>query len=130
MKIVDNAQAESWENKTNFVDKNNVVLGWDMSQNCCESFGVIFSREIPTSRKEDDPPYPSERELEPYVFDPSFCVNNSIVEEYADQGGSRTFKLTDGDAVLYLTIYNHHNGYYSHGFTLDVGGKRIIDDGI
>lgn len=26
----------NWDSKVNFVDENNVVLGYDLSQDCCE----------------------------------------------------------------------------------------------
>jgi len=29
----------------------------------------------------------------------------------------------------YIHLYNFHNGYYSHGFELNVGGQ-IVQDGI
>ena len=33
----------NWENKVNFVDENNVVLGYDMEQCCCEDAGWFIS---------------------------------------------------------------------------------------
>jgi len=35
------------------------------------------------------------------------------------------FKLISADKVLYLHLSNSHNGYYSHGFTVEVGGEVI-----
>lgn len=108
--------------KVNFVDNNNVLVGWDDGQCCCENAGYFFSKEIPSKVMES-----IDVDLEAYSFDTTF-QNDVDLEEDFDGGGMETFKLvnTSGDAV-YLSIYNHHNGYYSHGFTVSVGGKTIKD---
>jgi len=33
-----------------------------------------------------------------------------------DSGGGVRFKLINGGKIIYLHLYNVHNGYYSHGF--------------
>lgn len=40
-------ETRPWPNKVNFIDSNNCVLGYSMSQDCCESFG---RDDEPTSR--------------------------------------------------------------------------------
>jgi hypothetical protein len=40
--------------KINFVDKNNVFVGFDYSSNCCERFGYYIGIEIP---KKISPPF-------------------------------------------------------------------------
>lgn len=115
-----------WCNKVNFVDENNVVLGFNMSATCCEVYGWFISSlaEVATAADESKP---SDDELVPYVFDTSFKVDN--LKASNDEGGSATFKLVaDGKSDLYVTIYNHHNGYYSHGFSFKAGDVVVIED--
>ncbi len=33
-----------WPAKTNFIDENNLVVGWDDGQSCCERVGYFFAR--------------------------------------------------------------------------------------
>ena len=36
-----------WGNKLNFVDENNVVVGFGAESSCCESFGYFFTPSEP-----------------------------------------------------------------------------------
>jgi len=105
----------------NFVDCNNGVVGYDTSQNCCERAGYSIRFDEPTvaSTNEDEP---SAEVLEPYNFDPAYFTELSFADDYED-GGAVCFKLVAQDKQpLYLMLFNAHNGYYSHGFTVDVKG--------
>lgn len=121
MKIFNN---ESWSEKVNFVDENNVVVGYDMSQHCCENAGYYFTGDEPhekqavETRDDKDPP---ESELAPYRFDPEWFRELSMVYD----GGACAFRLTAPNLPdKYLVLFNSHNGYYSHGFTMEVGGVQ------
>ena len=110
------------DGKTNFVDKNDVYVGFDAWQSCCESFGHFFMRSEPTLKEDvDEPnaaPFTAE-ELEPFFFAHDYFKESG----YDWGGGAAAFKLTNGAEEIYLVIYNHHNGYYSHGFEMKVGGE-------
>lgn len=99
--------------KVNFVDKNNVFVGFDTYQSCCERFGWEIVREIPTKnilglQSVDD-------DLESYVFDTTYYKD--IGDDNDSELGAVAFKLvSDGKQDLFLILYNSHNGYYSHGF--------------
>ena len=130
--------------KINFVDTNDVFIGFDAYQSCCESFGHFFTDKVggdhPTLYKQFgawDKDYPTEQpsNLAALVFDPTFYLN----EHDSDGGGYAVFKLVDKPAdrahpndaktVVYLVLYNHHNGYYGHGFTVKHGGTVIEANG-
>jgi hypothetical protein len=101
--------------KYNFVDQNNVLVGFDSCSSCCESFGYFFSTEIPQHipqgcNEGDGQP----ANLDSFNFDPAFIASGNEME---------TFKLTNGEEIIYLTIFNSHNGYYSHGFEMLVDGQ-------
>jgi hypothetical protein len=99
------------ESKVNFVDKNNLFVGYDMHQNCCEDAGWFIS-----SQKSENPDETGlEGDFEGYVFDRDFI--EIVYAPRLDDGGMVRFKLTKPESPdLYLHLYNVHNGYYSHGF--------------
>ena len=119
-----------WSEKWNWVDENNVVLGFDAGQHCCENFGSYYHTD-PKKPKETEIRL-SEDDLEGYRFDPVFHEMGNL-DDHLDEGDSFTVKLVDATGVsnrpdVYLTIYNGHNGYYSHGFSFD-NGKTTIYSG-
>lgn len=125
MRIFEN-NADGWGDKINFVDENNVLVGFDYSQSCCENFGYFFSKKIPASQEKD------EITVDPdgYSFDPSFCESSHENGEYSE-GGQVAFKLLNAEGdVIFLNLYNHHNGYYSHGFTCKVGDKTLHEGSV
>jgi len=110
--------------KTNFVDENDVLVGFDSWQSCCERFGFFFSSNVPTTMPGYEPEGLAENrpdDLEDYSFDPNFFKAGGGDSQW-DEGGMATFKVLNGSQELYLTLYNSHNGYYSHGFDVTVGG--------
>jgi hypothetical protein len=114
MKIVDynpKIHPKAWRGKTNFVDKNNVVVGFDDEQQCCENFGWFFATKPNYNHCAD---IPDKYDVEPYVFDTSFDAEG-------------IFRLTaDNLPDIYLILYNHHNGYYSHGFHMLKDGETVV----
>lgn len=141
---------ETWGYKINFVDDNNVLVGFDFSSNCCERFGYLFTKNIPKVTKIDKSytyldrssgenitrSYQEsinetgieilEEELKDYNFDKTFVQDLTPDEFYTEDGGAISFKLTNSqNQELYLTLYNIQNGYYSHGFNFSVDGEII-----
>jgi len=104
--------------KYNFVDEKNVFVGFDSSPSCCESYGYFLSSEQPKHGDDRSHEVPEEN-LHNFNFVTDYF--KEIPEgEYVDAGGAATFKLNDGGRDLFLTIFNSHNGYYSHGFEMIV----------
>ena len=117
--------------KVNFIDSNNVILGYDLEQNCCEHAFWTIS-ETPDGKNpihEGDGSTGKEIELKGYCFDPNYCQRHDDAE---DGDYTATFKLVGNQWAktklpdLFLRLENHHNGYYSHGFTFR--GAVIIED--
>jgi len=118
MKIFDKTHGE----KVNFVDQNNVFVGYDLAQDCCEHADWFIADRIHLDPHPDIVKYEETEAamlegLEPYSFDKEFF------EEYTpsslEAGGMAIFKLVaDGQPDRYLHLYNNHNGYYSHGFEM------------
>jgi len=123
MKILN--KVETWDSKVNFVDENNVVLGYDTHQDCCEVAGWFLSDSI---LKEDDgytDTIDKEIDLPNWVFDTSF---HQYVKHYdLDDGKMVVFRLINGEQEKFLHLYNSHNGYYAHGFEFVHDGKTILE---
>ncbi len=110
--------------KINFVDKNNVFVGYDARQSCCELAGWYIKVEIT--------PYTYDLDydehtfyLEDYSFDQNFFLDN-IDSNDLDAGGMVVFKLICCNKPdLYLHLFNNHNGYYGHGFKVKHGGETV-----
>jgi hypothetical protein len=116
------------EDKVNFVDKNNVFVGYDLSQDCCEDANwfisdiaedAVYSENGYEKRKIENP------EVEEYVFDTTYF--KQIQPDELDKGEMVIFKLINMDKVLYLHLYNAHNGYYGHGFDAKIGDTSWQD---
>jgi hypothetical protein len=127
MKIFENA-GSSYSSKVNFVDENDVFVGYDTQQGCCEDAGYFLSYKITGDIYGDDSDVnvPSE-ELNHYCFkkaEPTWVDSKDV-----ESGGVVAFLLEAPDRPnLYLHLYNNHNGYYSHGFQI-VAGEEVIEEG-
>lgn len=130
-------QNEAWPSKVNFVDQNNLFVGYDTEQLCCEHADWYISSE-PFGYKGDVPqsPVPDGLDLEPYAFDPEWFMDLGAdgSSSWCDEGGAAAFRLIAPNAQhVYLTIFNAHNGYYSHGFEFGEGKQegeyRVIREG-
>lgn len=108
--------------KINFVDENNVVVGYDTEQSCCEKAGYYITPNIiySTDMKAYIP------NLANYRFDTTFFQEKKMDEPMIEENYA-VFKLysIDKKPDLYLILYNAHNGYYSHGFECKVNGTII-----
>ncbi len=116
----------------NFIDNNNVFVGFDEEQSCCEDVGWFIADKVT--------PFGSYCEADDiaegfnrHQFDIKFF--QEVEDEGADypplqDGGMVAFKLVcEGDRDLYLHLYNAHNGYYSHGFDMKQG-ETVIHEGL
>ena len=125
-------ETSGWSQKVNFVDHNNVFVGYDMDEQCCEIAGWYIGTEasyrmppnyLGNTREGED--------LSAYEFDQEFFqrwdYENTPEDEHRfDGGGVVIFKLVSAKGPdLYLHLYNNHNGYYSHGF--EFGDKDSAD---
>ena len=126
MKIFDGV--EDFFTKVNFVDKNNVILGYDMGQDCCEyaDWHISDREDIPISVCIDEMKLNKELdEEEKWIFDTSFHKSNS--HPSLDEGGIATFRIINGNKIKYIHLFNYHNGYYSHGFKFETEQGVILE---
>lgn len=114
------------DGKINFIDENNVLVGFDYRRSCCEDFGYFFARKADTVLA-SAAPHPSDDELADYRFDQNYFDTKNSSNEYGG-GSSAIFRLINEknpSDEYFLILYNSHNGYYAHGFSMEVGGQQI-----
>ena len=111
----------------NFIDDNNVIVGFDYYSLCCESYGVDIMTK-PTSSDEDVICSADDAKaigvLSGYYFDTTYFSEEGLGEDYE----YAFFRLLHKEKPpLYLQLYNIHNGYYAHGFDAFVDGKVWVE---
>lgn len=79
------------EDRVNFIDENNVLVGFDIYQCCCEDFGWFIDQEKSKTIKEH-----TNIDVSNYVFDTNFFEKIENCDEY-EGGGIVIFKLVNGD---------------------------------
>ena len=114
------------DGKYNFVDDNNVFVGYSSQHDCCESFGYFFSDTIPSSRPESDEGVDI---CDGWQFDTKFYQEINPSDGYGE-GTLAIFRLVKDNEEMFLCLYNYHNGYYSHGFSMLEDGKVIKEGNI
>jgi hypothetical protein len=115
VKILD--KVEPWGHKVNFVDENEVYLGYDTDDDCCAWGGWFISEDPefwpPGESGSDWPKEPlGAVDLPGWAFDTGYSKSRALPQE----GAAVQFRITDGKAFKYITLYNCHNGYYGKGF--------------
>ena len=127
MRVFEGTPKDTWGEKVNFIDDNNVFVGYDMGQCCCEHAEWFIAESVltkmPTLRCNKD-------EVEGYNFDIEYFQESKVLDYEdmdgfaPDSGGVAIFKLVkDASPDLYLHLFNCHNGYYGHGFTMKIGDE-------
>lgn len=113
------------DGKYNFVDENNVVVGYSSEQNCCEHADFFIADSVQSEVPNIIPKHPEEDDFLSYRIDKDFFCD---AIPYDDETSIVVFRLFDSKKVLpdkYLHLFNVHNGYYGHGFSVDIGGLNI-----
>jgi len=116
---------DSFDGRVNFVDENNVVLGFETGQQCCEDWGwFIADKPITDHSFYRAGNYDGPNNLPGFVFD-----TKSIPETVEDDELNYViFRIANGKEEKFIHLYNIHNGYYAHGFEFSSDGKSITGD--
>ena len=111
-------QVEPWPSKVNFVCSSNMIVGYDMSQCCCEHAGWYITETEP-SDDNIDTGLDMENEshsYDKYHFDSSYFREGEKTDSETSWASFRMSQRWGNSPDLYLVLFNSHNGYYSHGF--------------
>ena len=115
--------------RINWVDSNNVFVGFYNEQDCCEVWGGDFYDSLDDNANVVDVDLTVDNN---WVFDTSFYVTD-VYYNFIDRSSEAqcaAFRLVDGDKAIYLVIWNDHNGYYAHGFEFCNGDIVIVKGSI
>lgn len=85
-------------------DKQDILLGIDSNQNCCESWGYFMSND-------DFSEFIGASLLDITIADEVLNVHK-MPKMY--EGGVMFVNINTSAGLLQFTAYNEHNGYYSH----------------
>uniref|UniRef100_A0A6M3KJA1 Uncharacterized protein n=1 Tax=viral metagenome TaxID=1070528 RepID=A0A6M3KJA1_9ZZZZ len=117
------------DGKINFVDEFNVLVGYDIGQDCCEHADWFISdmEENTVYDKNYNSIKRPEFDINKYRFDKKYF--EKVECSQLDEGGMVRFKLTaKGLSNLYLHLFNSQNGYYGHGFEANIDGLKWQED--
>ena len=119
------------DGKINFVDENNVFVGFDMQQDCCEHFDARVVEFGPSGAVAlDDQVFPG------FTFDKDqnlIPYEKQKISEFVgdcENGNWVAFRLSDKNGKhVYVVLENSHNGYYAHGWEFGIDGESTIESG-
>jgi hypothetical protein len=124
-------ESDDWELKRNFVDDNNVFVGYDLRQSCCENADWFIADEVikdkisPWSGKDPDE-FSKPEYLDGYRFDQDWFKK---IDHNPDAGNRVIFRLVNDDGEeKFLHLFNVHNGYYGHGFEFEIDDETVESD--
>ena len=127
--IISLVNKKIWPDKTNWIDNNGVVFGYDMVGQCCEEYGIgVYN---PKTRKlvAEDP-----AGLE-YHFDFKRGSSESHVSAFKKDVSdivAQVWLVPDNPHSrkpnLVLECWLDHNGYYYHDFGFEVVDKLLSID--
>lgn len=98
--------------RINFIDKNDAFIGFDYGAKCCEDFGWFISG----SENLDGFWFDTESEPCDLLSDYGYECKNEVQFKCVNDSGN----------VALLHLYNHHNGYYSHGWESSWGCEGYL----
>jgi len=125
--------------RINFVDEADVFVGYQFEGMCCEEYGYRFCRTPNSANSLEEPNLPL---LKDFMFDTNFFEDRTLDSSHPLAVGLglkpdserslsvATFKLVAKDQVMYLELWNYHNGYYIHGFDITANGIVIHKGGL
>lgn len=78
-------KVEGFENKVNFVDENNIFVGFILERECCEEWKYFFVKQLPEKvdcidtdvLREKEELKLTDKQLDPYIFDTSVIYYSS-----------------------------------------------------
>lgn len=124
---------ENFGDKVNFIDENNIFVGYDLSQFCCENADWFLSDKVVSAMPEESE-FNQDFDVSDYAFDKDFFQEVELeADKYGDtdldSGAMVAFKLVNKEGKeMFLHLFNIHNGYYGHGFEVKHGGE-VVNDG-
>lgn len=115
------------EGSLNFIDENDVFLGFREEQMCCEKF--LFNLAYDQKMKKEISFYDLKELssiLNGYFFNTSYCV---MYYDQVRDAKTAVFKLEkENEEDIFIFLSNRHNGYYSHRFNLSQVSMEYFEE--
>lgn len=108
-----------WPTKVNFIDDRGTALGFDTQDDCCANGGWYIADKPDQHGSEIEEAFKMESSImEGWRFDPSYFKEYPEADGSYDEGDRHEYRIVHEDSgkEKFITLYNHHNGYYSKGF--------------
>jgi len=107
--------------KVNFVDENNVFVGYDLGSRCCEHAGwCVLLNEDDFEKLTSLDVLSQPTNFDGWQFDITY--QRSIEKDLDDIDDKDVFavqfRMTKENKEQFLILFNAHNGYYDHGFVV------------
>ena len=119
----------------NFIDKNDVFLGYSLENSCCSHSGFELALDKACKKKiEFETIDDVNKIIEGYEFDTKYM--NKYFDKKDNSYGFAVFRMTKkGSGNIYVILKNHHNGNYWNGFELskvEISGykEEIYSEGL
>lgn len=126
---------ENFENKVNFVDENNIFVGFDLEQKCCEECKYFFVKQLPKKvdyidtdvLMEKEKLELSEKQLDPYIFDISIMYYSS--DNYSDYIYNQK-KIENREGIKHIEIQCNYGNKYDIYMIFKLVNKNNNGDNI
>lgn len=105
----------------NWVDDENRLVGYDYEVECCENFGYFFSKaQHPIEAIKE------KKDQTRYEFPETGMENARFAKKKPEIFDSYAVFEIENSEWKFLVLYNFHNGYYEHGFSVRQNGEKIF----
>ena len=117
MIIVKHVDSAGDDISINFIDENDIFLGMDLEESCCEYFGFYISEdpELSIENAGDQDLVDQEVDLDGYFFDVLTPTEDELCTKIddADEGDHISVRIIHVEKPdLYIHLFNDHEGPY------------------
>lgn len=116
----------------NWVDGNNRLVGFDFSSQCCEMFGYKYCKfdfDVEAEYVENGR-WSSINAFDDVDTSENPDLSNAFFAEEQPFAKDGKFKIEGSPDCNWLILYNHHDGYYCHGFVYKKDGNVVCEGDI
>lgn len=127
-----------YEHSENFIDENDIFVGFNTEFQCCENFGWYFKDndcidDAEALSENEDVVSKIDFDMEGWVFDTSYCEWKDYDTKTFTCVDAVVFRIIKEDQEKFLFLFNVGNGMYAHDFFFGAckdahANKALSDD--
>lgn len=111
-----------FQHSVNFIDANDIFVGFDMRSQCCEGFGWYIkdndSIEDAVNQSEKSESYFEDNDMSGWMFDLGYFKQDNDHQANVGYIDVVVFRLRNNNERKFLFLYNIGNGMYGHDFLI------------